>query len=224
MGLITSTRNCIGEYLFVSNGRGAALCGSLGLECGIARLWETDLERSGPPTTTVSRLLFPNEEVELTLHDRLGITADLQDTRDSLIVTSHRLISSTYKAGQHCMSIIPRGSVDGIEILEMQRPRERLLGGITLLAVGILFGWAVWAIVGLSLPALALGGIPTVISVWILASYAFPEDSSEIVVYAGSLALRHPLRTPQARCDAYRVAHTASNHLADRPPGWNWIA
>ena len=161
---------------------------------------------------------LPGERFELALHARNGAITGSAVGRDILTITTHRAIQLGADGGKRITSLVPLDRITGIEVVDVARPSQRLSQGLVALGIGIALGWVSWAVAGVALISLVVGGLPLLVAVYMLSSYAFPDDDGELVLHAGGHALRQPLLTSESRRDAYLVAHRVYELIATRPP------
>jgi hypothetical protein len=62
------------------------------------------------------------------------------------------------------------------------------------------------------------GGVPTLLGVFLLSGYLFPDEDGALLLHTSGHAVRQPLRTAEARRDAYLVAHRIYELIADATP------
>lgn len=160
-------------------------------------------------------LFMPGERLELTLHAEAGALLAHQPEGDVLTVTNRRAIKLGASTGVRTTSLLPLGKITGVDVLDVSRPTERLGQGILLLVVGLALGGISWAVAGLFIVSLLLGGIPILASVYVLAGWAFPDAEGELRLHAPGQMLSQPLRSPAARRDAYRAAQRIYELIAD---------
>ncbi len=140
---------------------------------------------------------------------------------DALTLTNVRILKTSSSAGQRSVTLIPLSSVDAVEIVEVSRPNNRLGQGLAFLAVGAVFGYIAWYLVGIPFVSLLAGGIPTLIGVYALAGWAFPDSEGALRIYARSHTITQPLRSGNAKRDAFLIAQRLSELLhapAEAPP------
>ncbi|MEE8517697.1 MAG: hypothetical protein V3S98_01060 [Dehalococcoidia bacterium] len=150
--------------------------------------------------------LIPGERFELALDEKLGAVTSPDPTQNALTVTDRRVIKRGNQGGKRVTSIIPHDRLTAVEVVDAARSHERLSQGLIILGIGIALAWISWAVVGLVLVSLIVGGFPILAAVYMLAGYALPDTEGELVLHAGSYAVRQPLLSADARTDAYLVA------------------
>ena len=150
--------------------------------------------------------LLPGERFDLALDARRGVVTASEAGENVLTVTTHRVILRSAEPGKRTTALLPLSKLTGVEVLDVYRATERLPQGLLLLAAGVLLGWLSWTIVGVVLISLLLGGLPVLAAIYILTGYVLPDQEGALVVHAGGYALRHVLRSADARRDAYLVA------------------
>lgn len=160
------------------------------------------LKKPSKSGATDSIQLLPDEVLELTLDSRNGIMPTPTLSWGALILTSHRIIRHASDNAKNVSTILPLAKVTGVEIVDSKEPVSRLLQGLGAFAVGILLALLSWNILNVGLISLLVGGIPLIVSVYILAGYFFPEYESELVVSTAGSAVKHPLVTARAKADS----------------------
>ena len=147
------------------------------------------------------------ERFDLALDARRGVVTSSTAGENVLTVTTHRAILINSESGKRTTGLLALSKLTGIEVIDVYRASERLPQGLLLLAVGAILGWVSWVVIGVALVSLLVGGVPVLVSIYILTGFALPDQEGAIVLHAGNYAMRLPLRTPDARRDAYLVAH-----------------
>ena len=122
------------------------------------------------------------------------------------MVTTHRAIKVGVDGGKRTTSITPLDRVSAVEVTDSGRPTERLAQGLLFMGAGALLGWISWVVLGVALVSLLIGGLPILVSVYMLAAFVFPDEDGELTLYAGTHVVRQPLLSTVARRDAYAVA------------------
>ncbi len=150
---------------------------------------------------------LPDERFELGFDSQHGGISHSSGSQHSLTVTSHRAIQSSRGSGRKSTSLLPLDRVSSVEVVDVTRPATRLAQGVLFLGVGGLLGLVAWAVLEAFLFVLVAGGLPSLVGVYLLAGYLFPDDQGELVLHAPGYAMRVPLRSADARRDAYLVAH-----------------
>jgi hypothetical protein len=163
---------------------------------------------------------LPGERFELALDSRKGAVTSSATGRNLLTVTTHRAILLGAGGGKRTTSLMPLDRLTGIEVVDVSRPTERLTQGLIVLGVGVIIGWLSWAVVGVALISLIVGGLPVLAAVYMLAGYVFPDEDGEFVLHAGGHVMRQPLLSENSRRDAYLVAHRLYELMAkpEAPP------
>ena len=162
---------------------------------------------------TPHHLWLPGERWEMGLDARLGgVTPPPSDRRNMLMVTSHRAILTSHRGGKRTTSLLPLEKLTGIEVVDVSRPSGRLLQGLLFLGIGLLLGIGINIVVkaNTTLFVVVGGGLPTLVGVYLLAAYFFPDQQGELVLHAGVHTVRMPLLSASARRDAHLVAHRLS--------------
>lgn len=150
---------------------------------------------------------LPGERFELALDAERGALHEPRGGQHVLTLTSHRAIKLAAASSQRTTAVVPLARLTAIEVLDVSRPTTKLSQGLMLLGGGVFLGWLAWLITGVMLVPLLVGGLPILAAVYLLSAYAFPDAEGELVLHAGGYALHQPLRTADARRDAYLVAH-----------------
>ena len=163
---------------------------------------------------------LPDERFELALHARQGVLTNPAGGPDVLTLTTLRAIRRGGRSGRHTTSVISLSALSGVEVVDFARAPERLTQGLVVLGIGLVVAWISWIIFATALITLVLGGVPILVGVYLLAGYAFPDDDGELILHSPGLSIRQPLLTPDARGDAYLVAHRVFELAAamSRPP------
>lgn len=160
---------------------------------------------------------LPNERFELALDPKQGALTRPTGTADVLTITSLRAIRMGGRTGRRTTSVMTLSSITGVEVVDFERPAERLTQGLAVLGIGLIIAWITWMVFATALITLLLGGVPVLVGVYLLAGYAFPDDDGELVLHAPGQSIRQPLLTPDARGDAYLVAHRVFELAAAGP-------
>ena len=150
---------------------------------------------------------LPGEQFEVGLDARYGLMSQPPTGPEVLSVTSYRVVRSSQAGGKTTTGLVPLDRLSGVEVINAHRPWNRLVQGLLLLGVGGLLGLGTWAVLEAWLLVLLAGGVPTLVGIYILAGYAFPDEEGALLLHAGGYIVRMPLRSASARRDAYLVAH-----------------
>jgi hypothetical protein len=164
-------------------------------------------------------LWLPGELFELGFDPRLGVVDPPPGGTPALIVTSHRAIWMGQQAGKRTISLIPLDRVSAVEVIDVVRPGARLAQGVLFLGIGVLLGLLSWVVLEVFLLVLIAGGLPTLVGVYMLAGYAFPDEPGELLVHSTGHTLRVHLLSAVARHDAYTVAHRMLELMLRVPGG-----
>jgi hypothetical protein len=155
-----------------------------------------------------------DERFEIGLDARQGVVTQPTAGHNILTVTSCRAIQLSQETGKHTTSLVPLERLSSVEVVNTSRPGTRMAQGALLLGIGILLGLVVWATLEALLLILIAGGLPTLVGIYLLAGYVFPDGQGELLLHADGLTLRTPLLSPAARRDAYLVAHRVFELMA----------
>jgi hypothetical protein len=158
-------------------------------------------------TATDSIQLLPEEELALTLDPRNGLLPNPAVNWGTLIATTHRIIKIASNDHSRVSTILPLRLITGIEVVDATRPISRLIQGFGIFALGTVLAIASWNILNVGLISLLMGGIPLIISIYILAGYFFPEQESGIIVSTAGSTIRLPLLTARARSDSLEAVN-----------------
>ncbi|MEX2598898.1 MAG: hypothetical protein WD533_04495 [Dehalococcoidia bacterium] len=150
---------------------------------------------------------LPGERFELALDARLGMSTSPMAGDNVLTVTTRRAIKLGSEPGKRTTSMLPLDRVAAVEVIDAERPTERLTQGLVVLGIGIIAGIVSWVFLEQQLITLLAGGLPVLVAIYMLAGYAFPDTEGELILHTGSYTLRQPLQTPESRRDAYLAAH-----------------
>jgi hypothetical protein len=150
---------------------------------------------------------LPGERIELALDSRTGAVTSPTIGEDVLTVTTHRAIRLGRAGGARITEIIPLDRVVHIEVDDVSRDSGRLVKGLIFVFVGAVVGWVIHALFAVTLITLLAGGIPTLVAVFLISGYLFPDEEGAFVLYTAGSVLRHPLLTTESKRDAYLVAH-----------------
>ena len=159
---------------------------------------------------------LPDERFELGFDSRQGLVTHPDGRGQRLTVTSHRAIQLGQGQGKRTTSLVALDQLSGVEIVDVWRPTGRLAQSLLLLSVGILLGLLVWTVLGPWLLVLVASGLPTLVGIYLLAGYLFPDEHGELVLHAHGYAVRVPLLEERAKRDAYHVAHRVFELMAAR--------
>lgn len=162
---------------------------------------------------------LPNERFEMALDARLGMTTSPTPGENVLTITTQRVIKLGSDTGKRTTSMVPLDRVTAVEIIDAARPSERLTQGLIAFAIGLILGLISHVLFAEPLITLILGGLPILISIYILMGYAFPDAEGELILHVGAYALRQPLLAPEARRDAYLAAHRIYDLVAEIQAG-----
>jgi hypothetical protein len=150
---------------------------------------------------------LPGERFELALDAERGALHEPRGGQHVLTLTNHRAIKLSASASQRTTAVVPLARLSAVEVQDVSRPSAKLSQGLVLAGVGVFLAWLSWMITGVLLVPLLLGGLPLLAAVYLLSAYAFPDAEGELVLHAEGYTLHQPLRTADARRDAYLVAH-----------------
>ena len=150
---------------------------------------------------------LPGERAEVVLDAKTGALASPRAHADSLIVTNHRAVKVGVSQGSRTTTLLPLTNVSSVEVFDVARSSERLIQGVGLLLVGVMIGGATWLALNFPLLSVVAGGVPILISVYVLAGWAFPDDEGELRLYASGHVMTQRLGTAAARRDAYGAAY-----------------
>ncbi len=157
---------------------------------------------------------LPGEQFELSFDSNEGVLTHPKVGDHVLTVTSHRAILQSQQPGKRTTCLVPMGQLSAVEVIEITRPTSRLVQGGLSLGIGVVLGLLVWLVLGPLLLILIAGGLPTILSVYLLAGYAFPDEQGELLLHSTGYSIRTPLLSANARRDAYLVAHRVSELIA----------
>ena len=150
---------------------------------------------------------LPDERFDMALDAHRGVVTSPTEGENVLTITTHRAILLTQAAGKRTTGLLPLAKLTGVEVIDVSRAGERLPKGLLLFALGALLGWLSWVVVGVLVVSLVVGGLPILASVYMLTGYAFPDQEGALVLHTAGYVLSQPLRSADARRDAYLVAH-----------------
>ena len=153
---------------------------------------------------------LPDERFDMALDAHRGVVTSPTEGENVLTITTHRAILLTQEAGKRTTGLLPLGKLTGVEVIDVSRAVERLPKGLLLLALGAVLGWLSWVVVDVLFVSLVVGGLPVLASIYMLTGYAFPDQEGALVLHTGGYVLRQPLRSADARRDAYLIAHRLS--------------
>ena len=157
---------------------------------------------------------LPDERFEIGLDARQGAVTQPTAGQHILTVTSYRAIRLGQEPGKRTTSLVPLERLSSVEVVDTSRPGTRMAQGALFLGIGILLGLVVWAILETLLFVLIAGGLPTLVGIYLLAGYVFPDEQGELLLHADGFTLRMPLLSPAARRDSYLVAHRVFELMA----------
>ena len=147
------------------------------------------------------------ERAEVVLDAKAGALASPRAQSDSLIVTNHRAVKVGVSQGSRTVTLLPLANISSVEIFDVARSSERLIQGVGLLLVGVMIGGTTWLALNFPLLSVVAGGVPILISVYVLAGWAFPDDEGELRLYSSGHVMTQRLGTAAARRDAYGAAY-----------------
>lgn len=150
---------------------------------------------------------LPGERIELALDSRTGAVTSPAIGDDVLTVTTRRAIRLGTAGGARITEIIPLDRIVHIEVDDVSRDSGRLVNGLIFLFIGAVVGWVTHSLLDVMLITLLAGGVPSLVSVFLISGYLFPDEEGAFVLYTGGSVLRHPLLTTESKRDAYLVAH-----------------
>jgi hypothetical protein len=158
------------------------------------------------------------ERFELALDSSVGAVHSPAKGDNTLTVTTHRVIRLGHAGGAWDTQVVPLNRINEIEILDVSRDSGKLKNGLLALAAGILLAWVIWQVFEVMPFVILSGGLLTLVGVWQLSGYLFPDEDGALLLHTGSHAVRQPLLTTEARRDAYLVAHRIYELIADSAP------
>jgi len=159
------------------------------------------------------------ERFELALDSNVGAVHSPAKGDNTLTVTTHRVIRLGHAGGAWDTEVVPLNRIHEIEILDVSRDSSKLKNGLLALAAGVLLAWIIWQVFEVMPFVILSGGLLTLVGVWQLSGYLFPDEDGALLLHTGSHAVRHPLLTTEARRDAYLVAHRIYELIAYAAPG-----
>lgn len=147
------------------------------------------------------------ERFQLALDSRDGAINERAVGKDTLTVTTRRLIRLGHRGGRRTTAAVPLDRLTAIEVIDIERDNARLMSGLISLVVGAALGWVSWTILAVMPLSLVLGGLPVLVAVFLISDYVFTDEDGALVVYVDGYVLRQPLLSRESRRDAYFIAH-----------------
>lgn len=161
---------------------------------------------------------LPGERFELAIDSRSGAVTSPATGGDVLTVTTQRAIRLGVAGGVRITEVVPLDRIVHIEVDDVSRDSSRLVKGLFALAIGVTFGWVAQAVLAVTLISLLVGGIPTLVAVFMISGYLFPDEEGALLLHTAGSVLRQPLLTAASRRDAYLVAHRVYELMARPQP------
>jgi hypothetical protein len=150
---------------------------------------------------------LPGERFELALDSQEGAINASTVGKDTLTVTTRRVIRLGRQGGVRTTVVVPLDRLTAVEVSDVERDTGRLVNGLIALLVGAALGGISWLILEVTLISLIFGGVPTLIAVFLISGYVFPDDDGALLLHSAGYTLRQPLLSADSRRDAYLVAH-----------------
>jgi hypothetical protein len=161
---------------------------------------------------------LPGERFELALDSHEGAINSSAAGKDTLTVTTRRVIRLGRQGGVRTTAIVPLDRLTAVEVSDVERDNGRLVNGLVALVIGAALGWVSWAVFAVTLISLVVGGLPILVAVFLISGYVFPDDEGALLLHANGYTLRQPLLTTESRRDAYLVAHRLYELMAQVGP------
>lgn len=159
------------------------------------------------------------ERFELALDSNVGAVHSPAKGDNTLTVTTHRIIRLGHAGGAWDTEVVPLNRINEVEVLDVSRDMGKLKNGLLAVVGGALLAWIIWQVFEVMPFVILGGGIPTLFGVFLLSGYLFPDEDGALLLHTSGHALRQPLRTAEARRDAYLVAHRIYELIANAVPG-----
>lgn len=150
---------------------------------------------------------LPGERFELALDSQEGAINSSAAGKDTLTVTTRRVIRLGRQGGVRTTAVVPLDRLTAVEVSDVERDSGRLTNGLVALVVGLALAWVSWAVFETALFSLIAGGLPVLAAVFLISGYVFPDDDGALLLHASGYTLRQPLLSTESRRDAYLVAH-----------------
>lgn len=154
------------------------------------------------------------ERFELALDSHEGAINASTAGKDTLTVTTRRVIRLGRQGGVRTTAVVPLDRLTAVEVSDVERDTGRLANGMIALVIGAALAWVSWAIFETTMFSLVAGGVPTLIAVFMISGYVFPDDDGALLLHASGYTLRQPLLSSESRRDAYLVAHRVYELMA----------
>ncbi|MDA0797103.1 MAG: hypothetical protein O2826_01150 [Chloroflexi bacterium] len=147
------------------------------------------------------------ERFELALDSHEGAINASTAGKDTLTITTRRVIRLGRQGGVRTTAVVPLDRLTAVEVSDVERDTGRLMNGMIALVIGAALAGITWAIFETTMFSLVAGGVPTLIAVFMISGYVFPDDDGALLLHASGYTLRQPLLSSESRRDAYLVAH-----------------
>jgi len=147
------------------------------------------------------------ERFELALDSHEGTINASTVGKDTLTVTTRRVIRLGRRGGVRTTAVVPLDRLTAVEVLDVERDTGYLAQALLALVIGAALAWIVWMIFETRLFSLISGGVPTLVAVFLITRYVFPDDDGALLLHTSGYTLRQPLLSSESRRDAYLVAH-----------------
>jgi hypothetical protein len=155
------------------------------------------------------------ERFELALDSHEGAINSSTSGKDTLTVTTRRVIRLGRVGGVRTTAVVPLDRLTAVEVSDVERDGGRLTNGLVALVIGLALGWVTWAVFAVTLISLVVGGLPILVAVFLISGYVFPDDEGALLLHSPGYTLRQPLLSSESRRDAYLVAHRLYELMAD---------
>ena len=151
--------------------------------------------------------LLDGEEVWLTLDGRYGLLEGAPPQDDFITITNRRLICFARKDGKHRRVLLPIGSVEAVEVIDLAKSIRPLVSGGLLLLAAVGVSWVATALGWGGILPWIIGAVLVALGALTASSYFVSEDSPSITFRTRTTEVSLALRGEEALRDAYRLAN-----------------
>ena len=151
--------------------------------------------------------LLDGEEVWLTLDGRYGLLEGAPPQDDFITITNRRLICFARKDGKHRRVLLPIGSVEAVDVIDLAKSIRPLVSGGLLLLAAVGVSWVATALGWGGILPWIIGAVLVALGALTASSYFVSEDSPCITFRTRTTEVSLALRGEEALRDAYRLAN-----------------
>ena len=142
----------------------------------------------------------------MVLHPSRGLSEEVPDRGDCLVLTHQRLLGFWQEQGKIRRILLPLERVEAVELSSTERSMKPLMQGALLLLAAVVVVWLALAFNALGVLAWLIVATTVLLAAVTASTYFSSEQTAVITFRAGTSEVTLHLHTPQAQKDAQRVA------------------